>query len=172
MLKLNKTKFEPKYVDMLIKVMIYKLKDTENTEGVLFRNKLQVLVQEICDELPFHPQVWALSIYFFEKSNLFGQESRLIDLLQKQVRGLKVEGWDNETDKFNRLTDAVIKLSSYQMKSIELTEDVALKKTLINGGSSECRSIIKRTEDTFSNLENYKKLEEILEKFNEIKSEL
>eukprot|EP01080_Neovahlkampfia_damariscottae_P007953 gene7953-12420_t len=172
MLKINKTKFDPKYVQMLIQVMIYKLKDTENSEGILFRNKLQVLIQEIIDELPFHPLIWSLGIHFFEESKLYGQESRIVDLLQKQIRALKVEGWDNDIEKFDRLAFSVIKFHAYQMMIIDKTEDSSEKKKLLQPLLTEVRSIVKRTADIFDSLENYKTLEGILEKLVELKAEL
>lgn len=164
-IELNPLRLEAKYFNMLIKVMKYHLQDKENDYGVKFRAKLNEILIEATNKLPGDAKLWQSFVSFYEEAQFFNQEAKIVELILKQIRALKKEGWERSKENFESVANAVIKLWNYQVKICESKEKDE-KNKIKSSTQMEVNSILKAVNEHFPDHELYKKLSDLLENFD------
>jgi hypothetical protein len=145
----------------LVKVL-NTMKTKEENAYQAMREKLGELFRVVTARISMNPDVWDAYALYFE---VIGDDDQRIEMRQKHVRTLQVSGWEREVSKFKCVVLGVEYLIEAQLEAAERIngDDAATKKKfLLSSSSMMIKSMLKRTEEHFTDNEYHNKLKELL----------
>jgi len=133
---------------MLCSVVAKNLKDSK--ESTLLTKQLTELLDNIANKVS-SPEIWSVYAKFYED---IGDSQKSLEFREKQYRATQSTSWESDAKLFEAYATA-----TFQLCKCYIAEGSS--KSLF-ASRTKLRGLIKKTEDTFSNLPIYKQLEELL----------
>jgi tetratricopeptide (TPR) repeat protein len=157
-LEISKARFQARWLNMLIKVMKFHLKDNSTNFGERFRATLQELFIDVVEKIPGDPKIWDSYILFYEESKFVGQEGKIMECFWRELRCLKREGWESNKENFPILVNTLGRLSVYVLKEKQNIQDPKEWIKFLTPLELEIESVLRRTEVHCYDLKEYKDL--------------